>query len=126
MTESLLFSPMTIRGTGLASTTHVRFQAIVGGFVGIWSQDEPVVSASATEVHVLAPDIVEAALDGRKPKEERLENLLVGFPFECDEQAITRRLHPAVRPPSVNRQRLNGSGDARLSGPLTDSACAPM
>ena len=49
---------ITIAGTGLASTTHIRFQADVGGFVGVWDQDEPVQSVSATGVTVLVPDIV--------------------------------------------------------------------
>ncbi len=49
---------LTVEGTGLAGATHVRFEAFVGGFVGVWTQDEPVLTASATSVTVLAPDIV--------------------------------------------------------------------
>jgi len=49
---------ITLRGTGLAATTDVEFSAVVGGFVGVWSQNEPVISASATEVTVMVPDIV--------------------------------------------------------------------
>jgi hypothetical protein len=35
----------------------------------------------------LAPDIVEAILDGRQPEGMRLEELLDGFPMEWDRQA---------------------------------------
>jgi hypothetical protein len=34
----------------------------------------------------LAPDIVEAILDGRQPPGMRLEDLLEGFPLEWDRQ----------------------------------------
>ena len=49
---------IAVHGSGLAATTHVRFHANVGGFVGIWTQDEPVQSAAADVVTVLVPDIV--------------------------------------------------------------------
>jgi len=35
---------------------------------------------------LLAPDIVEAILDGRQPEGMRLEDLLDGFPVEWDSQ----------------------------------------
>ena len=35
---------------------------------------------------LLAPDIVEAILDGRQPEGLRLEDLLAGFPLEWDGQ----------------------------------------
>lgn len=35
---------------------------------------------------LLAPDIVEAILDGRQPAELRLEDLLAGFPLEWEGQ----------------------------------------
>jgi hypothetical protein len=35
---------------------------------------------------LLAPDIVEAILDGRQPPELQLDDLLDGFPLEWDEQ----------------------------------------
>ena len=44
---------------------------------------------------LLAPDIVEAILDGRQPEGMRLEDLLDGFPVEWDEQR--NLLSPAVR-----------------------------
>ena len=36
---------------------------------------------------LLAPDIVEAILDGRQPEGMRLEDLLEGFPVEWDAAA---------------------------------------
>ena len=43
---------------------------------------------------LLAPDIVEAILDGRQPEGMRLEALLDGFPAEWDAQEgqVRRRL----------------------------------
>jgi hypothetical protein len=35
---------------------------------------------------LLAPEIVEAILDGRQPAELQLDDLLVGFPLEWDQQ----------------------------------------
>lgn len=49
---------IALEGTGLEGTTHVRFHAFVGGFVGLWVQDEAVVAASANRVTVAVPDIV--------------------------------------------------------------------
>lgn len=43
----------------------------------------------------LAPDIVEAILDGRQPEKMRLEELMQGFP---DEWATQRNLHFGPRP----------------------------
>ena len=40
---------------------------------------------------LLAPDIVEAILDGRQPAELQLDNLLDGFPLEWEEQSEFRR-----------------------------------
>ncbi len=45
-----------IRGTNLAGATHVRFFAVVGGFVGTWAFDQPVLSASANVVTVRVPN----------------------------------------------------------------------
>jgi hypothetical protein len=39
---------------------------------------------------LLAPDIVEAILDGRQPEGMRLEDLLEGLPAEWDEQRAAR------------------------------------
>jgi hypothetical protein len=47
---------------------------------------------------LLAPDIVEAILDGRQPEGMRLEDMLKGFPLEWDEAAqvpIKMALHLA-------------------------------
>ena len=38
---------------------------------------------------LLAPEIVEAILDGRQPAELQLEELLEGFPLEWDQQRST-------------------------------------
>ena len=42
---------------------------------------------------LLAPDLVEAILDGRQPAELRLEDLLEGFPLEWITQAEAISLH---------------------------------
>ena len=49
---------IALEGTGLDGSTHVRFHAYVGGFVGTWVQDEPVTSATGSRVTVVVPDIV--------------------------------------------------------------------
>ena len=36
---------------------------------------------------LLAPEIVEAILDGRQPAEMQLDDLLAGFPLEWDRQS---------------------------------------
>ena len=41
---------------------------------------------------LLAPDLVEAILDGRQPEGMRLEELLKGFPTEWKQQAKTSGL----------------------------------
>ena len=46
---------------------------------------------------LLAPDIVEAILDGRQPEEMRLEDLLDGFPTEWNGQ----RNYLAIGGPSI-------------------------
>jgi hypothetical protein len=38
---------------------------------------------------LLAPEIVEAILDGRQPVELQLNDLLDGFPLACDSQKWT-------------------------------------
>ena len=38
---------------------------------------------------LLAPDIVEAILDGRQPVELQLDDLLEGFPLEWEKQRST-------------------------------------
>jgi hypothetical protein len=40
---------------------------------------------------LLAPQIVEAILDGRQPAELQLDDLLDGFPLEWEEQRSTFR-----------------------------------
>ena len=40
---------------------------------------------------LLAPEIVEAILDGRPPAELQLDDLLVGFPLEWDSQPLGKR-----------------------------------
>ena len=40
---------------------------------------------------LLAPDIVEAILDGRQPAELQLDDLLEGFPLEWDSQPFGKR-----------------------------------
>jgi hypothetical protein len=39
---------------------------------------------------LLAPEIVEAVLDGRQPEGMRLEDLLAGFPVEWDSRSSGR------------------------------------
>ena len=51
-------SLVIVDGEDLAGTTHLRFTAFVGGFVGIWIEDAPVIDASATRVTAFVPDIV--------------------------------------------------------------------
>ena len=42
---------------------------------------------------LLAPDIVEAILDGRQPEGMRLDELLDGFPLDWAFQLIGKRRH---------------------------------
>lgn len=37
---------------------------------------------------LLAPEIVEAILDGRQPAEMQLDDLLAGFPLEWEKQRV--------------------------------------
>ena len=41
---------------------------------------------------LLAPEIVEAILDGRQPEEMQLDDLLEGFPLEWDAQRVDSEL----------------------------------
>jgi hypothetical protein len=58
---------------------------------------------------LLAPDIVEAILDGRQPEGMRLEDLLEGPPAEWDEQRAAR--FQLEHPPSVDGGRRAVSTD---------------
>jgi hypothetical protein len=40
---------------------------------------------------LLAPEIVEAILDGRQPAELQLDDLLRGYPLEWDSQSLGKR-----------------------------------
>ena len=44
---------------------------------------------------LLAPDIVEAILDGRQPTELQLDDLLAGFPLEWEGQRRSLAIHSA-------------------------------
>ena len=46
---------------------------------------------------LLAPDLVEAILDGRQPEEMRLEDLLNGFPVEWEEQRKSLAINSLFR-----------------------------
>jgi len=46
---------------------------------------------------LLAPDIVEAILDGRQPRELQLEDLLRAFPVEWQKQRMEIFSRPAKR-----------------------------
>ena len=59
---------------------------------------------------LLAPDIVEAILDGRQPAEVQLEDLLAGFPLEWVGQVSIRK--PATLPPSYTTIRKTTFGIA--------------
>ena len=55
----------------------------------IWPEREGVNATYVSRVlrlTLLAPDIVEAILDGRQPAELQLDDLLKGFPLEWEEQ----------------------------------------
>jgi hypothetical protein len=45
---------------------------------------------------LLAPEIVEAILDGRQPVELQLDDLLKGFPLEWEEQRSTWAKGPSM------------------------------
>jgi hypothetical protein len=48
---------------------------------------------------MLAPDVVEAILDGRQPVELQLDDLLAGFPLEWGRQVpAIRAINDAVHP----------------------------
>jgi ParB-like chromosome segregation protein Spo0J len=64
---------------------------------------------------LLAPDIVEAILDGRQPQGMRLENLLEGLPAEWDEQRAAR--FQLEHPLSVDDRRRAVSTDPEV-GPI--------
>lgn len=81
---------LTIDGTGLANTSHVRFTANVGGFVGVWVQDEPVVSVSDTRVTVVAADIVAA--------------FITDPPFDGDPFGLIQTADNSVSPAVVSNQ----------------------
>lgn len=46
----------------------------------------PSYASSILRLPLLAPEIVEAILDGRQPVELQLDDLLIGFPSEWDGQ----------------------------------------
>jgi hypothetical protein len=48
---------------------------------------------------LLAPEIVEAILDGRQPVAMQLDDLLEGFPLEWEGQRLGRLRKPTGRPP---------------------------
>jgi hypothetical protein len=64
---------------------------------------------------LLAPEIVEAILDGRQPAELKLNDLLKGFPMEWAGQL--RGLGQSDRPRVVDRNDKGSSNDAKLVRP---------
>ena len=54
---------------------------------------------------LLAPEIVEAILDGRQPAELQLDDLLEGFPLEWEEQRSTFRASEAEDIEAPGRER---------------------
>jgi hypothetical protein len=58
---------------------------------------------------LLAPEIVEAILDGRQPAELQLDDLLTGFPLEWERQRVAR--FQLEHPPSVDGGRRAVSTD---------------
>ena len=56
---------------------------------------------------LLAPDIVEAILDGRQPAEMQLDNLLEGFPLDWQDQRDFGDPRPA---PAAGGGRLQEGG----------------
>ena len=51
------------------------------------SQTSQRISSQVLRLTLLAPDIVEAILDGRQPAELQLDDLLEGFPLGWEEQS---------------------------------------